>query len=74
MFERLLVQHYVAPEVLNGRYRPAPADMWSLGVVTYMLMSGSPPFQAESVEGIKRRIMGEGIAWLMRTLRMCCSR
>ncbi|CAN0031766.1 unnamed protein product [Pylaiella littoralis] len=49
--------NYVAPEVINGQYRPAPADMWSLGVVTYVLMSGALPFDTNSTEGIKRNIM-----------------
>ncbi|KAM3968487.1 myosin light chain kinase, smooth muscle-like [Aphomia sociella] len=39
---------YVAPEVLNFERLTLACDMWSLGVVTYMLLSGVMPFAGDS--------------------------
>ncbi|XP_032526663.1 muscle M-line assembly protein unc-89-like isoform X2 [Danaus plexippus] len=39
---------YVAPEVLNFDRLTLACDMWSLGVVTYMLLSGVMPFVGEN--------------------------
>jgi len=48
---------YVAPEVLRSSYNHK-CDMWSIGIITYMLLSGRPAFfgenQKEILQSVKR--------------------
>uniref|UniRef100_A0A8I5R1L5 Serine/threonine-protein kinase 33 n=1 Tax=Papio anubis TaxID=9555 RepID=A0A8I5R1L5_PAPAN len=41
---------YMAPEVINAHDYSQQCDIWSIGVIMYMLFCGEPPFLASSEE------------------------
>ncbi|XP_059357541.1 death-associated protein kinase 3 [Carassius carassius] len=49
---------FVAPEIVNYEPLGLEADMWSIGVITYILLSGASPFLGETKQETLTNISG----------------
>lgn len=49
---------YLPPEIVNHQEHDAQADVWSLGILCYELLVGTPPFEAPSTNSTYQRILG----------------
>ncbi|CAG9316821.1 unnamed protein product [Blepharisma stoltei] len=57
----------MAPEILKGNYNQFASDIWSLGVILYILVQGKLPFKGKNVADLKneykKEIAFEGSDW-----------
>ena len=48
--------YYVAPEVLQGSY-DFSCDVWSLGIILFIILCGYPPFEGDNNKEIFKRVL-----------------
>ena len=51
MFDRVGTAYYISPEVIDGYY-DEKCDVWSCGIILYILLCGYPPFNGRDDEEI----------------------
>jgi calcium-dependent protein kinase len=47
--------YYIAPEVIRGKY-DEECDLWSIGVILYIMLIGTPPFNGDDDDSILRAV------------------
>merc|ERR1719263_1017641 len=47
---------YMPPEIVKKQLYDSKVDIWSAGVVVFILLTGTPPFVAESKEEVFKQI------------------
>ncbi|XP_061572129.1 striated muscle preferentially expressed protein kinase [Cololabis saira] len=48
---------YMAPETVKGEVVGPPADIWAVGVVTYIMLSGQLPFEDKNPQQVESKIL-----------------
>ena len=56
MREKIGTAYYIAPEVIRNNYNEK-CDIWSIGVIMYILLSGIPPFSDDDDDKIFKKIL-----------------
>jgi len=55
MNTKLGTPYYISPEILQGKYDKG-CDMWSIGVITFVLLTGEPPFYGRNAAELFKKI------------------
>jgi len=59
-------EYYISPEMLKGKYCKS-SDIWSVGVVAYVLLAGYPPFHGPLEAVRKGRVMFPSSVWSVKS-------
>lgn len=50
---------YMAPEIISGNGHGKAVDWWSIGILLYEMLCGTPPFNAKSRNQLQKQILGQ---------------
>ena len=52
---------YMAPEIIESKIYNEKVDIWSIGIITYMLLTGRSPFPGSNKAEVKNMIVTKPI-------------
>ncbi|CAG9316830.1 unnamed protein product [Blepharisma stoltei] len=65
---------FMAPEILNGIYDSPASDIWSVGVILYLIIKEKPPFRGKKSKDLlseyKRGLTFEGSEWMLDPIEL----
>lgn len=53
----------MAPELIRREAYTSKVDVWSLGIISYQLLSGKTPFEARSLKLIDWNILNKNVTF-----------
>lgn len=62
---------YLAPEVIQSKGHNKAVDWWALGILTYEMLAGYPPFFDENPFGIYEKILCGKVEWPRHVEPVC---
>ena len=54
---------YMAPEIINAQKYDEKVDIWSIGIITYMLLTGRTPYGGKNKQELKNNIATKDVDW-----------
>jgi len=68
LYTQVGTPYYISPQILKGEYGKE-WDMWSIGIVWFILLTGFPPFKSNNLKEIYRTIVQNNIEFLPKLWR-----